>query len=208
MASLFAAPSSATQTRDLYQQLGLGNVAADVARVAGRPEAADRHPDQAAGRAAGRDGPAGPGQTTARQGAEAVSAQSEATLAQVKGNLAAQIAQQAAAQAAGGGPGRGHGHHPAAAQAAAAQAAQAAQVATTVSGGSAAAVNATTAANQATNAAGAARPGLAGSGAVTVSASGSAQAAGPGRRARGHASTWASPTSGAGPARPASTARA
>jgi peptidoglycan DL-endopeptidase CwlO len=175
VASLFGSPSSANQARDFYQQLGSSTVAADVARIqAGQTQLTATQTKLLAEQQAETAQLAQVDQ--ARQGAETISAQSEATLAQVKGNLAAQIAQQAAAQAQTAALTAATATNPAAAQAAAAQAAQAAQVATTVSGGSAAAVNATTAANQATTEA--AGTGSTGSGNVTVSPSGSAQAAG------------------------------
>jgi len=176
VASLFGSPTSANQTRDFYQQLGSSTVSADVARIqAGQRQLTAVQTKLLTEQQAETAQLAQVAQ--ARQGAETISAQSEATLAQVKGNLADQIAQQAAAQAKTAALTAATATSPAAAQAAAAQASQAAQVATTVSGGSAAAVNATTAANQATTeAAGTTAP--AGGGSVTVSPSGSAQAAG------------------------------
>ena len=176
VASLFGSPTSANQTRDFYQQLGSSTVSADVARIqAGQRQLTAVQSKLLTEQQAETAQLAQVAQ--ARQGAETISAQSEATLAQVKGNLADQIAQQAAAQAKTAALTAATATSPAAAQAAAAQASQAAQVATTVSGGSAAAVNATTAANQATTeAAGTTAP--AGGGSVTVSPSGSAQAAG------------------------------
>jgi cell wall-associated NlpC family hydrolase len=111
----------------------------------------------------------------ARQSAETLSDQSEATLAQVKGNLATQVAQQAAAEATAAAQTAAIATTPAAAQAAASQASQAAQVATTLSGGSSAAVSATNSANQAATTAATIGGGP---GAVTVAASGAYNAAG------------------------------
>jgi len=180
VASLFGSPSNANQTRDLYQQLGSSTVAADVARIqAGQRQLTATQTKLLAEQQAETAQLAQVDQ--ARQGAETISAQSEATLAQVKGNLADQIAQQAAAQAKTAALTAATATSPAAAQAAAAQASQAAQVATTVSGGSAAAVNATAAANQATTSAGGSGGGTnapGGGGTITVLPSGSAQAAG------------------------------
>jgi peptidoglycan DL-endopeptidase CwlO len=180
VASLFGSPSDANQTRDLYQQLGSSTVAADVARIqAGQRQLTATQTKLLAEQQAETAQLAQVDQ--ARQGAETISAQSEATLAQVKGNLADQIAQQAAAQAKTAALTAATATSPAAAQAAAAQASQAAQVATTVSGGSAAAVNATAAANQATTSAGGSGGGTnapGGGGTITVLPSGSAQAAG------------------------------
>ena len=181
VSSLFASPTGASQTREFYQQLGSSKVAGDVARIqSGQKQLTTVQTKLLAEQQA---------QTaqlaqvnTARQSAEAVNAQSEATLAQVKGSLATQITQQAEAQAQAAAQAAASAATPGRAQAAAAQAAQAAQVATTVGAGSAAAVTATAAANQATNAAAgtaAASSGApAGAGAITVSSSGNAQAAG------------------------------
>ncbi len=174
LSSLFASPSSADQTRDLYQQLGSGKVAGDVARIqAGQKQLTAVQTKLLAEQQAETAQLAQV--NSARQSAEAVSAQSEATLAQVKGDLAAQITQQAAAQAMTAAQTAATATTPGAAQAAAAQAAQAAQVATTVGAGSAAAINATAAANQATDAA---TGGIPGGGSITVASSGTAQAAG------------------------------
>jgi len=145
---LFAAPTGSDQTRVLYEHLGIGDLASEVARVqSGQRELASTQAKllaeeqsqtlqaQAANQAA--------------QHASAASALSQATLAQVKGSLAQQIAQQAAAQAAAAAAAAAAATTPAGRQAAAAQASQAAQVASTVSGGSTAATNANSAANQA-----------------------------------------------------------
>ncbi len=181
VSSLFASPSAASQTRDFYQQLGSSKVAGDVARIqAGQKQLTSVQTKLLAEQRAETAQLVDVG--TARQNAEAISAQSEATLAQVKGSLAAQITQQAEAQAQAAAQAAAAATTPAAAQTAATQAAQAAQVASTVGAGSAAAVNATTAANQATNsAAGAAAVASgapAGTGSVTIAPSGIATAAG------------------------------
>ena len=110
LSSLFASPSSAVQTRDLYQQLGSSKVADDVASMqAGQKQLTAVQTKLLAEQQAETAQLAQV--NSARQSAEAVSAQSEATLAQVKGNLAVQITQQAAAQAVDGGPDRGLRHH-------------------------------------------------------------------------------------------------
>jgi cell wall-associated NlpC family hydrolase len=177
MASLFASPSDSTQTRDYYQQLGSSTVAADVARVAaGQKQLTDTQTKLLGEQQAETAQLAQV--NTARQGAQTVADQSEATLASVKGSVATQIAQQAAAQAKAAAQTAATATTPASAQAAAAQASQAAQVATSLKGGSATAVNATTAANQAATAAAVSSPSSPAAGAVTVSASGNAQAAG------------------------------
>jgi cell wall-associated NlpC family hydrolase len=153
VAQLFAAPTSAAQTRNLYEKLGSGNVAHDVAQVqAGQQALATTRAKllveqrQETAQLASED--------QARQSAASASAASEATLAQVKGTLAQEIAVQAAAQAAAAAKAASSAKTPAAAHAAASQAAQAAQVASTVSGGSAAADSANTAANAAAGSAG------------------------------------------------------
>ena len=90
-----AAPA---QTRNLYQQLGLGDLTEEVATRPVRPDAADRHPGQAPVRGAGPDGPAGRRRHTPRQQAAAAAALSAGHPGPGEGELAAQeIAQQAAA---------------------------------------------------------------------------------------------------------------
>jgi cell wall-associated NlpC family hydrolase len=167
VAEIFASPTSATQIRDLYEKIGAGNVADDVARVEdGQRQLDTTHTKLLAEQQAESAQLAQEDQT--REAAAAASAQSESTLAQVKGTLAQEIAQQAAAAAQAAAQSASSATTPAAAQAAAAQAAQAAQVASTVSGGSAAADAAAADANQAAGSAGGA----------TFSYGGSASAAG------------------------------
>jgi cell wall-associated NlpC family hydrolase len=170
VASLFAAPNGATQTRDVYAGIGAGDLAADVARVqAGQRQLSATQAKLLTEQQAETE------QLTverqAQQSAAAANAESEATLAEVKGALAQQVAQQAAAQATAAAQNAASADSPAAAAAAAAAAAQAAQVASTLSGGSAAAVGATDAANQAAGLA-------AGAGGPTLTSGGSPQAAG------------------------------
>ncbi len=171
VASLFAAPSGAAQTRGVYEGIGAGDLAADVARVqAGQRQLSATQAKLVTEQRAETE------QLTverqAQQSAAGANAQSEATLAEVKGTLAQQIAQQAAAQAAAAAQSAASAASPAAAAAAAAQAAQAAQVASTLSGGSAAAVGATNSANQAAGLAAGA------GGGPTLTSGGSPQAAG------------------------------
>ncbi len=177
MASLFASPTDATQTRDYYQQLGSSTVAADVARVAAGQKQLTATQTKLIGEQQAETAQLAE-VNTARQGAQTLADQSEATLASVKGSLATQIAQQAAAQAVAAAQTAASAPSSATAQAAAAQASQAAQVATTLKGGSAAAVNATTAANQAATSAAGSSGASPAPGTVAVSASGNAQAAG------------------------------
>jgi cell wall-associated NlpC family hydrolase len=148
VARLFAAPSGSTQTRNLYEHLGLGDLTREVATVQSGQRAlsatqaklqAEEQSQQAQTAAADH----------AAQQASAAAALSQATLAQVKGTLAQEIAQQAAQQAATAAAAAASATSTAGRQAAAAQASQAAQVASTVSGGSAAATSANQSANQA-----------------------------------------------------------
>ena len=148
VARLFAAPSGSTQTRNLYEHLGLGDLTQEVATVQSGQRAlsatqaklqSEEQSQQAQTAAADR----------AAQQASAAAALSQATLAQVKGTLAQEIAQQAAQQAATAAAAAASATTAAGKQAAAAQASQAAQVASTVSGGSAAATSANQSANQA-----------------------------------------------------------
>jgi cell wall-associated NlpC family hydrolase len=173
VAQIFASPSSSSQTQYLYEELGAGNVAAEVAKVkAGQQQlTATQSKLLAEQRAENAQLDA---QNQARQAATAASALSVATLAQVKGALAQEIAQQAAAQAAAAALTAASATTPAAKQAAAAQASQAAQVASTVGGGSAAAASANTAANQAAGSS----PGGSSSGGGPISTGNSPQAAG------------------------------
>ena len=147
-AALFSAPNGEDQTRNLYEQIGAGNVAADVARVQATTHQlsstrikliAEQRSENAQLTV----------QNQARLSATNAANQSEATLAQVQGTLAQQIAQQAAAQAAAAAEAAATAKTPAAAEAAAAEASQASQVASTVGGGSVAAATAVAEANQA-----------------------------------------------------------
>ncbi|MGD0882646.1 MAG: C40 family peptidase [Acidimicrobiales bacterium] len=160
---LFAAPSGSAQTRTLYQQLGIGNLALEVARVqSGQRELsatqaklqAEEEKQTAQADAANQ----------AAQQANAAATQSQATLAQVKGTLAQEIAQQAATQAAAAAAAAAAATTTSGRQSAAAQASQDAQVASTVSGGSAAATSANTSANQAATAGGSGGSGTSGTG--------------------------------------------
>lgn len=148
VAELFAAPGSAAQTRQLYEQLSASNVESIVDKV----ESGQRqlHSTETKLQAEQQMETAQlAGEVQARDAAATASGQSEATLAQVQGTLAQEVAQQAAAQAAAAAQQASQATTAAERQSAAAQAAQAAQVATTVSGGSAAAESAVTSANQA-----------------------------------------------------------
>ena len=138
MAQIFAAPTSSEQIRGVYEKLGAGNVALEVAQVQlnqqrlGETQSKLLSEQQAETNQLSQE-------NQARSAAAAASALSEATLTQVQGTLAQQIAQQAAAQAANAAQAASSATTARAAQAAAAAAAQAAEVASTVSGGSAAA---------------------------------------------------------------------
>jgi hypothetical protein len=126
VAEIFAAPTSSAQISSVYQKLGAGNVARDVAKV--------QVDQQRLGDTKSKLLSEQQAETTqltqenqARSDAAAASALSEATLAQVQGTLAQEIAQQAAAQAAIAAQTASSATTPGAAQAAAAAAAQAAQ---------------------------------------------------------------------------------
>jgi len=151
VASLFAAANSQAQTRQLYEQIGVANVAAVVAQVQRTTRRLTSTRTKLLAERRVETGQLA-SEAQARSTASAAANQSEATLAQVKGTLAQEIAQQAAAQAAAAAAAAAAATTPAAAQAAATQANQASQVASTVSGGSAAATAAATSANQATTA--------------------------------------------------------
>jgi cell wall-associated NlpC family hydrolase len=148
VARLFAAPSGGSQTQALYEQIGVGDLSQEVSRVQrGQRELSstqaklqsEEQDQQAQSAAADRSA----------QQASAAAALSQATLAQVKGTVAQEIARQAAQQAAVAAAAAAAATSAASRQAAAAQASQAAQVASTVSGGSAAATSANQSANQA-----------------------------------------------------------
>jgi peptidoglycan DL-endopeptidase CwlO len=151
VSSLFAGPGNGTQTRNLYEGIDAGNLAADVARVEAGQRQLDATQAKLLTEQQAQTDQLGTERTT-QQFAAAASALSESTLAEVKGSLAQQIAEQAAAQAVTAAQTAATASTPGAAEAAASQAAQAAQVATTLGGGSAAAVGAITAANDAAGA--------------------------------------------------------
>jgi len=141
IARMFAAPSGSAQTRALYQHLGIGDLAQEVAKVQSgqRSLAATQSKLQAEEQSQATQAAAA---NQAAQQANAAALQSQATLDQVKGTLAQEIAQQAPSQAA--------------------------QVASTVSGGSAAAASANDAANKAAASAGAGSTSSAASAATTA----------------------------------------
>jgi cell wall-associated NlpC family hydrolase len=176
LAQIFSSPTSGQQVTNLYSGIGADRVEADVAQVsASQRQLASTRAKLVAEQQTESTQLAAQGQ--ARQQAAATANQSEATLAQVKGTLAAQVTQQAAAEASSASKAAKAATTPAAAQAAANQANQAAQVAATVGAGSTAAVNATTAANQAAGAA-ATTAGSPTPGGITVASGGSPTAAG------------------------------
>ncbi len=168
VARIFAAPSGAAQTRTLYEQIGVGDLSAEVARVqTGQRELASTQAKLVSEEQDQQDQSAAANK--AAQQAAAAASLSQATLAQVKGTLAQEIAQQAAQQAAAAAAAAASATNAAGKQAAAAQASQDAQVASTVSGGSTAATSANQSANQADGGGGSTTP---------VSSSGGQNAAG------------------------------
>jgi cell wall-associated NlpC family hydrolase len=148
IAQLFASPSSASQTQYLYEQLGAGNVVSVVEKVkAGQRQLRTTQSKLQSEQQTETIQLAAENQ--ARTSAVAANNQAEATLNQVQGTLAQEIAQQAAAEATAAAQQAAQANTTAAKQAAAAAASQAAQVASTLGGGSAAAQAAVSAANQA-----------------------------------------------------------
>jgi cell wall-associated NlpC family hydrolase len=152
VAELFAAPSGPAQTRQLYQHLGIGDLAQKVARVQSGQRQLSATQAKLQSEEQSQSAEAQAANQSAQQ-ASAAAALSQATLDQVQGSLAQEIAQQAAAQATAAAAAAASAPTASARQADAAQASQASQVASTVSGGSAAATDANTAANQAATAA-------------------------------------------------------
>jgi cell wall-associated NlpC family hydrolase len=178
VARLFAAPTGSSQTRSVYQHLGIGDLAAEVARVQSGQRELSATRDKLQSEERNQATQAELANQSAQQ-ASAAAALSQATLAQVKGALAQEIAQQAAAEAAAAAAAAASATTAAAREAAASQASQAAQVASTVSGGSAAATSANNAANKAAGAGGGASggttptdPSPGGSGVVPVGSDG------------------------------------
>lgn len=169
IAGLFSAPTGGEQTSALYERLSIGNLSAEVASVQAGQRRLTSTESKLQGEQRSETAQLAE-ENKSRQSAASASAVSEATLAQVQGTLAQEIAQQAAAQAAAAAQTAASATTPAARQAAAAQASQAAQVASTVSGGSAAATSANRAANQAA--------GAGGSGGTVIASGGSPTAAG------------------------------
>jgi cell wall-associated NlpC family hydrolase len=150
IATMFSSPSTDAEVRGTYTQIVVGNVHRDVARV----ETGQRRLAATQATLVAQQNDQAAEQQQAQQAAAAAQAtanQSQATLDQVKGTLAAEIAQQAAAQAAQAAQEAAAAQaasNQAKAQAAANQASQAAQVASALGGGATTAA-ATQSANQA-----------------------------------------------------------
>ena len=153
VADLFAAPSNATAAHQTYEQLAEGDIVVEVGRVqAGQRQlAASQARLQEAQQA---EGAAVTQESQSRQSTQALAAQAQATLNQVQGTLATEVAQAAAAQAQAAAAQAQAATSQSAAQAAAAQAADAAQVAVDLGGTSGAGSAATTAADLAAGTAG------------------------------------------------------
>jgi len=154
IASIFSSPSSDAEVRGTYTQIVVGNVHRDVARV----EAGQRRLAATKAALTAQQHDQSVEQEQAQQAeaaAQATANQSQATLDQVRGTLAAEVAQQAAAQAAQAAAAAQAASNQARAQTASNQASQAAQVASALGGGAAtAAAAATQSANQAAASAG------------------------------------------------------
>jgi|BarGraIncu00222A_1022003.scaffolds.fasta_scaffold00595_7 cell wall-associated NlpC family hydrolase len=148
IADLFSAPGDANETRATYDKVAVGKVMRDVnavkdgQRLMKKTQTKLLAEQQAQSSQVARE-------SQTKQTATQAAGQAEATLTQVQGTLAQQIAQQAAAQAVAAAAAAAAAKTPSAAQSAAAQASQAAQVASSVGGGSAAATAANNSANQA-----------------------------------------------------------
>jgi cell wall-associated NlpC family hydrolase len=174
IANLFAVPGDSNETRHTYEQVASDGVQRDLAAVqTGQKQLKKAQATLLAEQQAESSQVAQESQT--KQTATLLAGQSQATLTQVQGTLASQIAQQAAAQASAAAAAAAAAKTPSAAQTAASQASQAAQVASSVGAGSAAATAATNSANQANQSASAAGPA---GGGGTVSSGGAPQAAG------------------------------
>ena len=188
VAELFAAPGATTEARATYEQVVVGNVTHDVAQVqATQQKLTVAQAQLVSEQQTASNEVAQRGQ--AEKAAQVAAGQAQATLDQVKGTLAQEVAAQAAQQAAAAAAAAAAAKTQAAARAAAAQAAQAAQVASAVGGSTVAATNANNSASQAATAVGAtvattgSGGGSSGSGGgtaatATVASGGSPQAAG------------------------------
>jgi len=154
LGSVFSTPTGSNALHDEYQQTALGNIDAAVLqlqaseRQLSATEATLRAQQQQATGASAQVG-------TEHQAAQTTAAATEATLTQVKGQLAQLVAQRAAQQAEAAAAAANAAASEAARQQAAELAAQAAQVADTFGAGSSAAVQAADAADQAAAGAGA-----------------------------------------------------
>ena len=148
VAKLFAAPSGSAQTRAVYEHLGIGDLAQEVARVQSGQKALSATQAKLQTEEQNQQSQAAAADHAAQQ-AQAASALSQATLAQVKGSLARPSPSRRLPRRRPRPPLQPAPPPHRARQAAAAQASQAAQVASTVSGGSAAATSANQSANQA-----------------------------------------------------------
>jgi peptidoglycan DL-endopeptidase CwlO len=154
LTSMFSTPSETSAIHDEYQQTALGNINGAVVRL----ESSERQLNATESTLrTQRQQEAGVSTqvATAQQSARTAADGTEATLTQVKGQLAQLVAQRAAQQAAVAAAEAVAAATEAARQRAAAAAAQAAQVAQTFGAGSAAAVQAADAASQAAASAGA-----------------------------------------------------
>jgi cell wall-associated NlpC family hydrolase len=173
IANLFTVPGTTNETRRTYEKVASDEVLRDLVavqtgqRLLKKTQAALLAEQQAQSSQVAQE-------SQTKQTATLVAGQAQATLTQVQGTLASQIAQQAAAQASAAAAAAAAAKTPSAAQTAAAQASQAAQVASSVGAGSAAAAAAANSANQANeSAASGGSPGVG-----TVSSGGAPQAAG------------------------------
>ena len=148
VADMFAPPSNSTAAHQNYEHLAEGDIVLDVQQVqAGQHELSATQARLVEAQQA--ESAAVDEESQSRQSTQLLAAQSQATLNQVQGTLATEIAQAAAAQAQAAAAKAQAATSQSAAQADAAQASDAAQVADALGGTSGAGSAATTAANQA-----------------------------------------------------------
>ncbi len=148
VAALFSSPTSTAQIRSLYSTISAANLAADVARINAGQRALTATQSRLLVEQQSETAQLAQESQT-RQRAADISAQSVATLGQVKGVLAEEVAQQAANQAMLAAGVAATAKSASVADTAAIQASQDSQVAGAVGNGSPAAASAAAAANQA-----------------------------------------------------------
>jgi len=148
VAALFSSPTTTAQIRNLYSTIGAANLSADVARISAGQRALSAAQSRLLAEQQAETAQLAQQDQTRRKAA-AISAQSVATLGQVQGILAEEVAQQAAQQAEFAAGVAATAKSASVADTAAIQASQDSQVAGAVGNGSPAAASAAAAASQA-----------------------------------------------------------